>query len=66
MNKRWRFSMYLDEDWGELYDLKDDPNETHNLWDDADHAQVRSDLSMRLNHHLTAQMDESPSADRLA
>ncbi|MFT4727725.1 MAG: arylsulfatase A-like enzyme [Granulosicoccus sp.] len=66
ISKRWRFSLYLDEDWGELYDLKNDPNETQNLWDDADHAQVRSELSMRLNHHLTAQMDESPAADRLA
>ncbi|EPX78209.1 choline-sulfatase [Litoreibacter arenae] len=25
-------------DWGELYDLRADPNETRNLWDDPDSA----------------------------
>ena len=66
ISKQWRFSIFLDQEWGELYDLKNDPNETHNLWDDEHYAAVRSALSIRLNHHLTAQMDESPVADRLA
>ncbi len=62
----WRYTMYLDQDWGELYDLKNDPSETHNLWSDPSYFSVRADLSERLNHHLTAQMDESPLSDRLA
>jgi arylsulfatase A-like enzyme len=35
---------YLDEPWGELYDLTRDPGETVNLWNDAAHAGVRREL----------------------
>jgi len=64
--KSWRFSMYAGEDWGELYNLKTDPNESHNLWDSDEHRGIRGDLAMRLNHHLTQQMDESPRSVRIA
>jgi len=62
----WRFTLYGGQDWGELYDLTEDPSESNNLWDSPDHAAIKADLSLRLNHHLTAQMDESPVADRQA
>ncbi|MEM7545886.1 MAG: sulfatase-like hydrolase/transferase [Pseudomonadota bacterium] len=62
----WRYTIYRDQDWGELYDLINDPGETHNLWDSATHFAARAALAERMNHHLTAQMDESPLADRLA
>ena len=63
---RYRFTIYKGEDWGELYDLAEDPNETHNLWDDPAHASVKADLSLRLNHLLADLMDESPRAQRRA
>nr|WP_281403110.1 sulfatase/phosphatase domain-containing protein [Sulfitobacter aestuariivivens] len=63
---RWRYTVYRDQDWGELYDLKEDPRETHNLWQSADHGHIRAHLSERLTHHLIAQMDDSPQADRIA
>jgi arylsulfatase A-like enzyme len=63
---RWRFSVYAGEDWGELYDLRNDPRETRNLWDDPALAAEKANLSMRLIEHLTFQMDESPRATRLA
>ena len=62
----WRYTVYRDQDWGELYDLRADPQETENLWESAAHKEVRAHLSERLTHHLIAQMDESPRADRLA
>lgn len=62
----WRYTIYRDQSWGELYDLANDPAETHNLWDSPDHRDDRAHLSERLNQHLIAQMDESPLADRLA
>jgi arylsulfatase A-like enzyme len=64
--KKWRFSAFGGEDWGELYDLEADPNETHNVWDDPAYAQAKAELSLRLIAHLTLQMDESPRATRLA
>lgn len=62
----WRYTIYGGEPFGELYDLRNDPDETCNLWDEPAHAATRAHLAERLNHHLTAQMDESPLADRLA
>ena len=62
----WRYTVYLDQTWGELYDLINDPSETENLWDSADHQTVRARMSERMTHHLIAQMDESPQSDRIA
>lgn len=62
----WRYTVYLGQEWGELYDLENDPNETRNLWDSPEHKDIRAHLSERLNHHLIAQMDESPLSDRVA
>ena len=63
---RWRFTIYKDQDWGELYDLQNDPNETHNLWDSDAHRDIRNEFAERMNHHLIALMDESPLSQRLA
>ena len=62
----WRFTLYQDEPWGELYDLETDPQETNNLWDSAAHAGIKADLILRLAHMLTGQMDESPVSHLLA
>ena len=66
VSKEWKYTVYRDQPWGELYDIQGDPNETENLWDSPDHASIRAHMAERLNHHLIAQMDESPMADRLA
>lgn len=63
---QWKYTIYRDQEWGELYDLQNDPRETHNLWDSTEHAAIRAHMSERLNHHLIAQMDESPLSDRVA
>ncbi|WP_136657614.1 sulfatase-like hydrolase/transferase [Nitratireductor sp. XY-223] len=60
LTDRHRFTLYRDQAWGELYDLQEDPNETNNRWDDPAYAAVKAELSLRLNHHLTGLMDESP------
>ncbi|NNE84603.1 MAG: sulfatase-like hydrolase/transferase [Alphaproteobacteria bacterium] len=41
---RWRMSHYETSDWGELYDLQEDPQERHNLWDDASAAADKARL----------------------
>lgn len=61
---RYRFTIYKGEAWGELYDLAEDPNETHNRWDDPACAGVKAELSLRLNYLLADLMDESPRALR--
>lgn len=64
--RKWRFSNYAGETWGELYDLEADPKETRNLWDDPAYAAQKAALAERMIDHLTFQMDESPRATRLA
>ncbi|MCI8624522.1 MAG: sulfatase-like hydrolase/transferase [Provencibacterium sp.] len=48
---------------GELYDLENDPNETHNLWDDPAYAQVRIDLTDRLCDRIAFTCDPLPERE---
>ena len=40
----WKLVHYLDQDWGELYDLRNDPGELRNLWADDTYREIRSAL----------------------
>lgn len=60
VDDRWRFSVYHGADWGELYDLKNDPAECRNLWDDPDHADIRNELTLRLVHSQMSYAAPSP------
>ena len=42
--REWKLVHYLDQPWGELYDLRNDPAEVQNLWDDPACAAVRQEL----------------------
>jgi arylsulfatase A-like enzyme len=64
--KDWRLTVYKNQPWGELYDLKKDPKQVDNLWDCNVHVNVKSELMERLTHRLIDQMDESPRSNRLA
>ncbi len=66
VDERWRFTVYLGADWGELYDLTNDPNETRNLWDDPDFASVRQDLTWRLVQSQIAYSPQTPWPPREA
>ena len=57
---RYRLSMYSCVEWGELYDLHNDPNEFENLWDDPSHAGTRAELTERLARRLIDLADSSP------
>lgn len=61
-----RLTVYFRADWGELYDLKADPQETRNLWDDPDSAGIKAELMEKLTHELIDQMDRSPAKQYLA
>jgi arylsulfatase A-like enzyme len=39
---------------GELYDLRNDPHQWNNLWDDPNHRRLREDLAADLYAHLPA------------
>jgi arylsulfatase A-like enzyme len=60
VTEQYRISVFLDQQWGELYDLANDPHELRNLWDELAFASVRADLTSRLLHRLIDADDRSP------
>ena len=43
-NREWKLVHFLDEPFGQLFDLGNDPDEAHNLWDDPDYAHRKQAL----------------------
>lgn len=62
----WRLSVFHGAKWGELYDLKQDPGEFNNLWDDLAHAAIRARLMERLAREEIACVDRAPLPTSLA
>ena len=60
VTRDWRMTMSGGNDWGELYNLTNDPHEIDNLWDDPDHRQVRGELFEQLSRRQTELADQSP------
>ena len=69
----WKLLHYGTTEYGELYNVKDDPEDLNNLWDDPAHAAVRAELVERLlielineeggdPHLVTGQSGRSPAA----
>src|SRR5262249_56553322 len=60
VDDRWRITLYGGVPWGELYDLRSDPHEMHNLWDDLAHTGDRLVLIERLTRKMMELSDRSP------
>lgn len=60
INDRWRLSIFDGVGWGELYDLRDDPDEMVNLYDDPAYAGVRAEMFEELARLMMAHADHSP------
>jgi arylsulfatase A-like enzyme len=48
VTKRYRLTCYSGQNYGELFDLQEDPDELHNLWDRAEHKALRDELRLQL------------------
>lgn len=57
---RYKLVRWHNVDGGELYDLKRDPTETHNLWDDSEYVDIRADLLARLSDRSAWANDPLP------
>jgi arylsulfatase A-like enzyme len=66
IDDRYRVSVFHGTGWGELYDLKDDPGEFDNLWDDPAHASTRARMVERLLAAEIEHVDRVPLPTRRA
>ncbi|HMO50828.1 MAG TPA: sulfatase-like hydrolase/transferase [Kiritimatiellia bacterium] len=57
VEERYKITVYYGRDYGELFDLREDPGEVRNLWDDPAAHDVKARLLLRL---IQAQMISEP------
>lgn len=53
-DQNWKLVHYRSRPYGELYDLRNDPWEKRNLWDDPAARSIKGELQGRLADHLIA------------
>jgi arylsulfatase A-like enzyme len=63
---RHRVSVYDNANWGELYDLAQDPDELHNLWDVPAATALRAELLHALARSMVQYSDPSPKPTAIA
>ena len=63
---RWRFTFRLGENWGELFDLVDDPLELNNLWNDPSCAKIQAELFAKLASTIIEHQERAPLPTGLA
>lgn len=66
VTQRYRLSVYDAVQWGELYDLVEDPYEMRNLWDEPSLREVRHALVERMMRAMMSATDTSPLPTHLA
>lgn len=57
VNERYKITVYRQAEYGELFDLQEDPGEVNNLWDDPAAADVKSRL---LHEFVQASLQSEP------
>lgn len=55
-----RLTLWAGQPWGELVDLRNDPLELRNLWDEPSAQALRADMTEQLAQAMLAATDESP------
>ncbi len=55
---RYKITLYRDREYGELFDLQNDPEERRNLWDEPSAAQIKCDLMKRF---MNAELRREPT-----
>ena len=60
VTQRYKISYYPGHEFGELFDLQEDPQEYHNRWHSPEHAGVKHELLMQLLELLANTEDPLP------
>jgi uncharacterized sulfatase len=57
VDDRYKLTVYYNREYGELFDLKEDPGEVNNLWDEPEAKDLKAELTRKL---LFAEMGKEP------
>ena len=57
INERYKISVYYNQEYGELFDLQEDPGELKNLWDCPEKQELKKELLLKFLH---AEMGNEP------
>ena len=60
VDARWRITYWSDVEWGELYDLANDPHEVVNLWNEPSARAKKAELAERMLVKTIALQDWAP------
>ncbi|MBL0422002.1 sulfatase-like hydrolase/transferase [Ramlibacter sp. AW1] len=60
LTRRHRLTVYADEPWGELVDLRDDPLELRNLWHAPEAQPLKGELALQLAATMARAASTSP------
>jgi hypothetical protein len=66
LNQRYRLSLYDGTEWGELYDLQNDPMELENLWFSAKHITEKATLLQAMAETMIKHSETSPNPTAIA
>ena len=58
VTERFKITVYRDADYGELFDLQEDPRELRNCWDDPAYAEIKGKLLLRF---VQAEIQREPT-----
>lgn len=47
VDKRYKITVYYNQTYGELFDLEQDPNELHNLWEEPSAQELKQELLLK-------------------
>lgn len=56
----FRMSLRAGEDWHELYDLKNDPHETQNRYEDPSYSEIKADMTAKMLRRIISLQDRAP------
>jgi len=57
VDDRYKITVYYNQTYGEIFDLKEDPNELNNLWDDPNFVNLKMDLLFK---YIWAELAREP------
>ncbi len=57
IDKRYKITVYYNQEYGELFDLENDPKEINNLWNDPLEESLKSKLLLKF---ISAEMEKEP------